>query len=177
MPDLDRRVVESVRRIPGVVRADSLDDRDRGSLLRLATPMSAVNDGMAAVLSRGHVVCLFKDATFRPPPEPTLLLVDDRGSVLGKELIPGDTPPEGSGRRFAFLGKDFVLFGDTKPQGRLRFSLPPVRFPELERLPGVEAVVSASPDTPQDEYLRERLRVPQGRELASILIGYNRRNA
>lgn len=176
MPDLAEHVLERIRRLPGVARAEFLDRRDREALRSRATPTSADNLGVAEVLSRDFVACLFKDRTFRPPPEPTLLLVDERGQVLGREVVPEEPPPKPGERRFAFLGKDFVLFGDMNPSGRLRFLLPPVRFPELEHVAGIHRVVSASPDTPQDEFLRERLRVPKGRDLASVLVGYDVRN-
>lgn len=176
MPD-DAAILEMIRRLPGVVRAEPLSPADRTVLRELYTPASAYNRGVEEVLAREVALCLFKAPGFRPPPEPTLLLVDEAGNVLGREVVPGQasSPPEG--RRFAYLGKDFILYGDVKPQGRLRFSLPPVRFPELERVADVAWSVSASPDTPQDEYLKDRFRVPRGNELASILVGYDRRNS
>lgn len=166
-----------IRRLPGVVRADVLSPVDRDVLRELFTPASAHNRGVEEVLSREVALCLFKAPEFRPPPEPTLLLVDEAGTILGRELVagPGAAPP--AGRRFAYLGKDFILYGDVKPAGNLRFSLPPVRFPELEGVPGVAWAVSASPDTPQDDYLKDRFGVARGNALASILIGYDRRNA
>ncbi len=129
---------------------------------------------MLVVLSRLRAVCLFKDTTFRPPPEPTVLLVDAARNVLGRELVAGESPP--SERRLAFLGKDFVLYAGARPSGSYRFLLPPVRFPELESIAGVARVVSASPDTPQDEYLRIRHGIASGNELASVLVGYDLRN-
>ncbi len=165
-----------IRRMPGVVRAEPLGPADRTVLLELFTPASAHNRGVEEILERGVALCLFKDATFRPPPEPTLLLVDEAGTVLGREIVAGQPASPPPGRRFAFLGKDFILYGDVTPTGRLRFSLPPVRFPELDGLPGIAWAVSASPDTPQDEYLKDRFGVPRGSEFASILVGYDRRN-
>ncbi len=172
----DAEILERVRRLPGVLKAEFLDGRDRERLPHLATPVSGENRGVAEALRRDRLVCLFKDLHFRPPGEPTLLLADEHEEVLGREIVPGEAAPNRAERRFAFLGKDFVLFADRKPVGRLRFVLPPVRFPELEGIPGVVRVVSASPDTPQDEYLRERLAVPKGSAYASILVGYDVRN-
>jgi hypothetical protein len=167
-------VVRSIRGIPGVVRAELLENPDRERLRTMDTRNAAENQGVAEVLTRDHVLCLFKDASFRPPPEPTLLLVDEAGTVIGRELVVGETPPQD--RRMAYLGKDFVLFAGAKPEGSVRFLLPAVRFPELEGIQGVSRVVSASPDTPQDEYLRRRFVMPTGREFASVLVGYDVRN-
>ncbi len=171
---VDREVIRRVRGLRGVRSAEFLDDSERARLGAGATPGAAENRGVTEVLSRQRVLCLFKDATFRPPPEPTLLLVDAAGHVLGRELVAGEAPP--TDRRLAFLGKDFVLYPGARPQGAYRFLLPPVRFPELESVLGAGRVVSASPDTPQDEFLRAQHNVPEGRELASILVGYDVRN-
>ena len=174
MDAIDARVLRRVQHLDGVLQVAFLDVSDRGHLESLGTGGSAENRGVAEVLSRERVLCLFKDHTFRPPPEPTLLLVDAAGAVLGRELVAGESPP--GDRRVAHLGKDFVLYPGTRARGGYRFLLPPVRFPELEGLPGVLRAVSASPDTPQDEYLRARQGVPTGKEYASILVGYDVRN-
>ena len=175
VPSLDEAVIRRVLAIPGVVRAMPLAGSDRERVRALETATAAENRGVVEVLSRDRVLCLFKDATFRPPPEPTLLLVDEAGTVIGRELVPGEIPPRD--RRMAYLGRDFVLFAGMRPTGGVRFLLPVVRFPELEGFPGIANVVSASPDTPQDEALRSRFGVPQGRELASVLVGFDVRNA
>lgn len=174
MDAVDEEVVRRIAMLPGVLRVVHLDGTDRENLHRRRTAAAAENRGVVEVLSRQRVVCLFKDSSFRAPPEPTLLLVDDVGTVLGRELLPGDAPP--ADRRVAYLGKDFVLFGGKRPHGGYRFLLPPVRFPELETLPEVARVVSASPDSPQDDYLRARFGVPTGRRYASVLVGYEVRN-
>ncbi len=174
MDAIDERVLRTVLGLPGVLRAAFVDGSDRERLRQGATSEAAENRGVAEVLSRDRVFCLLKDAAFRPPPEPTLLLVDDAGTVLGRELVAGESPP--ADRRVAFLGKDFVLYAGARPQGRYRFLLPPVRFPELEGVPGVVHAVSASPDTPQDDLLRARHGFPEGRAYASILVGYDVRN-
>lgn len=174
MDVIDEEVIRRVRGLPGVLRTAFLEVPDREPLRRQATSEAAENRGVVEVLSRARVLCLLKDEAFRPPPEPTLLLVDQAGTVLGRELVAGESPPRD--RRVAFLGKDFVLYAGARPEGRYRFLLPPVRFPEIEGVPGVERVVSASPDTPQDDFLRARHGFPAGREYASILVGYDVRN-
>ncbi|HKZ89838.1 MAG TPA: hypothetical protein VJ300_06230 [Thermoplasmata archaeon] len=175
MESIGIRVLERIRGIVGVVRAELLRSEDRNEIVRRAVPQAADNRGVSEVLSRGRVVCLFKDRTFRPPPEPTLLLVDERGRVLGQEIIPG-LPVAHPGTKAVRLGRDFLLFADQESSGRLRFVLPPVRFPELEDVRDIDRLVSASPDPPQDDYLRARFGIPPGTELASILVGYDEQN-
>jgi hypothetical protein len=174
LDEVDEEVRRRIAGLHGVLRVVTLEPDDRAGLDQYGTAEAAENRGVAEVLSRQRALCLFKDASFRPPPEPTLLLVDEAGRTLGRELLPGEIPP--ADRRVAYLGKDFVLFSGERPQGQYRFLLPPVRFPELEAIPRVERVVSASPDTPQDDYLRNRFGVPAGHQYASVLIGYDVRN-
>ena len=79
-------------------------------------------------------------------------------------------------RRVVHLGKDFVLFANRTGARSYRFLLPPVRFPELDDIRGLSRVVSASPDPPQDDYLRRRYGVPPGNAHASVLVGFDVRN-
>lgn len=174
MDAIDEAVIGALRGLPGVRHVALVAPDDRVQLRTRRTPEAAENRGVEEALSRQRLLCVFKDVAFRPPPEPTLLLVDDSGALLGRELIAGESPP--AGRRVAFLGKDFVLYAGVRPRGSYRFFLPPVRFPELEGFQTLVRVVSASPDTPQDDYLRARLGIPAGKELASILVGYDVRN-
>ncbi len=174
LDETDETVIRQIRGLRGVQRAEFLDSSDREKLRARATSEAAENRGVLEVLSRMRAVCLFKDPTFRPPPEPTVLLVDGARNILGRELVAGESPPPE--QRVAFLGKDFVVYAGARPSGSYRFLLPPVRFPELESLDGVVRVVSASPDTPQDEYLRIRHGIAPGSELASVLVGYDLRN-
>lgn len=171
--DVDARVLSLLRDLPGVLRAEMVFPELRSELRGLMTPLAAENQGVEAALSRQRVVCLFKGRSFRGPPEPSLLMVDDRGTVLGRELTgPQDRPAAGE-RSLAYLGRDFVLVRGVRPSGHLRFVLPPIRFPELERLGSICRVVSGSPDPPQDERLRNRYSVQGGKDLASILVGYD----
>ena len=171
--EVDQRVLQLVRALPGVLAVELLPTSLSPELLRLATPAAAENRGVEAVLQRERVVCLFKGRSFRGPPESPLLMMDEHGNVLGRELTgPEDRPAPGE-RRTVFLGRDFVLVPGLRPSGRLRFVLPPVRFPELDGVTAVCRVVSGSPDPPQDEWLRDHFRVQGGKDLASILIGYD----
>jgi len=173
MLTIDLAVHERLRQIPGVLRVEPIPEEVRWKLLPLATPSAAENDGVRAVLSRERAVCLFKNRLFRGPPEPTLVMVDEGGTVLGRELLsPQDRPAQGE-RPTVYLGRDFVLRTTVRPKGRVRFVLPAVRFPELEGVVGIRDVVSGSPDPPQDEALRERFHVEGGKDLASVLVGYN----
>lgn len=176
MSSIRSEILRRLRGLPGVTRAGFLRPADRDRLAKLTTPGGVENRGVAEVLRRDHVLCLFKDRLFRPPPEPTVLLVDEGGTVIGREVLPGSEPLPDGMTRVVHLGKSFVLFPGRATRGRPRFVLPPVPFPELDGVPGVHRVVSASPDARQDECLRERFRIPAKTDVASVLVGFDTRN-
>lgn len=169
----EQAALDRLRALPGAQRVELIPEDLRGDLRGLATPAAAENRGISEVLSRQRVACLFKGRSFRGPPESTLLMMDDAGQLLGRELTGPSDRPLPHERRAVHLGRDFVIVQGVRPSGRIRFVLPAVRFPELEDVPGLCRVVSGSPDPPQDERLRQQFHVEGGKDLATILVGYD----
>lgn len=137
-------------------------------------PLTVENLGVMECLRRDHVACIIKDHGFRQPPHATVLLMDEDGEVIGRELLPGEKqPPQRSGVRSFMIGKDFIVFVEKGRGKGGRFVLPPVPFPELERVPGVCKVVSSSPSTAGDFFLRRRNGLSDDPKLASVVIGFD----
>jgi hypothetical protein len=138
-------------------------------------PLTIENTGVAECLKRDHVACIVKDRTFRGPPQPTVVLVNDEGAMVGREVFDGERvrPPPGKGT--LFLGKGFVIFYSRGSGKGARFVLPPVAFEELEKLDFTEKVVSCSPSTVGDRFLRTEAGLEDDPELASILVGFDLR--
>ena len=177
---LRARVLEEVGRLKGVRKAFYLSDEQRERLVGIESerpnslgPLKVYNEGVLECLRRSHVVCIVKDRSFRPPPAPTVVLVDEDGRVVGRELIGGERPEPEPGQKLLFLGKDFVIFYDGGKSSQTRFVLPPVRFEEVERIDGVSGVCSSSPSTDGDFYLRESAGLPDDPKLATILVGFD----
>ncbi len=136
-------------------------------------PLAIKNDGVRECLRRQHLVCIIKDRHFRPPPVPTVVLMDEDGNIIGRELLPGEKLPAEKKRKVIRVGEDFVIFFE-KGQGKgARFVLPPVPFKEVEELDGVCSVISSSPSTAGDFFLRQCAGLDDDPKLASVLIGFD----
>jgi hypothetical protein len=172
-------VLRVISALKGVKKAFYLDRRTRTELARIerqagdSGPLMVHNDGVLECLNRTHVACIVKDKTFRPPPHATVLLVDERGKVIGKELLRGETAKAQPGVRMLRLGKDFVIFYDGKAKGEARFVLPPVPFREVEEMEGTAMVVSSSPSTLGDLHIKRSAGLDDDPKLATILVGFD----
>jgi len=172
-------VMRVLSRLKGVKHSLYLSKSVRSELGRIEKryasigPLTVQNDGVTKCLKREHIACIVKDKSFRPPPLPTVLLVNDKGKVIGKEMLPGQKMDEHTASKKLFLGKDFVIFYREGEGKGARFVLPPVPFREVEKIDGVEHVCSSSPSTAGDFYLRNCVGLEDDPKLATILIAFD----
>ena len=163
----------------GVRKAFYLEDEVRDELRKIEStrsmsigPLTVHNEGVLECLAMTHVACIVKDSSFRPPPAPTVVLLDEEGRIVGRELIAGEAPHAEPGQKLIYLGKDFVIFYDGRKSSRTRFVLPAVSFAEVEALDHIANVRSSSPSTNGDSFLRKSAGLPDDPTLATILIGF-----
>ncbi len=135
--------------------------------------INCTNKGVMQCLARQNIIVIIKDSRFRPPPEPTVLLVADEDMIIGMEIFPDQKAQFLERDDVVFLSDEFVLFPNLRPKSKERFVMPPVSFPEVERMPGTRNVVSCSPSPPGDMYVRSLHGLPDDPKLASILLGYD----
>ena len=135
--------------------------------------INCTNKGVMQCLARHNIIVIIKDSRFRPPPEPTVLLVADDDMIIGMEIFPYQKDQYLKRDDVVFLSDEFVLFPNLKPKNKECFVMPPVSFPEVERIPGIKNVVSCSPSPPGDMYVRSLHGLPDDPKLASILLGYD----
>lgn len=167
--------------LKGVRKSFYLSDSMRARLREIESevhpfgPLIVRNEGVLECLTRDRVACIVKDTSFRPPPRATVVLIDEDGVVIGKELLPGEVVKEEPGRKTLYLGKDFVIFHDGRSGRNARFVLPPVPFAEVEMLPFTDRVVSSSPSTAGDLHIRRSAGLDDDPRLATVLVGYDLR--
>ena len=180
--ELLEHVLATLSSLTGVRKAFYLDDDLKRRIGEIETgrstgigPLTVHNEGVQECLRHAHVACIVKDSTFRPPPAPTVVLLDDEGKMVGRELIAGEKPEAGPGQKLIYLGKDFVIFYEEGRSSRTRFVLPAVSFVEIEALDYTADVCSSSPSTDGDFFLRRSAGLPDDPKLATILIGFDLR--
>lgn len=180
----DKRVEEVVRTLSGLKGVKCsfiLSDKMRDGLGKIEKsypplgPLAIRNEGVFECLRRQHIACIIKDRTFRAPPVPTVVLIDDEGNVIGRELLPGEKLTLEREKKVIRLGDDFVIFFEKGKGKGARFVLPPVPFREIEALESVDCVCSSSPSTAGDFFLRQCADLDDDPKLASILIGFDLR--
>lgn len=173
------RVLGSLK---GVRKTFYLDDgmrrrlKEAESEARPFGPLVVRNEGVIECLERDHVACIVKDTGFRQPPHATVMLIDEDGAVIGRELLPGDRVEERPGVKTLYLGKDFVMFHDGRSGRNAKFVLPPVPFPEVEALGFTDRVCSSSPSTMGDMHVRRSAGLADDPKLATVLIGFDLRD-
>jgi len=171
--------LEIIRKMKGVVNAFQLDKtildqmKAEEDKVRAMGNISVINQGFNEALHKDHVIAIIKDPRFRPPPEPTVLLVSNQGEIMGLEVFPF-TAKQYQGREdVVWLSDAFVVFPGVKAVGGEQFVMPPVSFPELNESNGCKDVVSCSPAPTCDLLMRTYYKLQDDPKLASVLVGYN----
>lgn len=179
-----KKAVNVIKELKGVVDVKEVSDDDKNALNqsefnRSGDIIPVINRGLEECLKREYLLLLLKNRNFRCAPNPTVLLMTDKGRILGRELISKQEKEEYQCRDDVyFLSQDFVMFKINR--GSMRsgsekqlFILPSIPFPELDLIDGFENVVSCSPSTEGDHYLKNKYNYPHDPNLATILVGFS----
>ena len=182
----------------GVLNAELLSEHVRQQINKLESgyektaflPIS--NLGIRIVLSRNEVWVILKDTSFRPPPRPTVYMVEEweQGEapkeqilscegrnyhILGEEVLPGSTSVPDDARP---IGDGFIFYPQRRKDPKIPsyFLIPPIEFRELDERCDelrINHVVSVSPSTLTDQHIRSALGFPLDDAFATILIGFD----
>lgn len=199
MDGMNQGILDLLSSLPGVIDVAALArndvplirQREESNQERQFIPLR--NAGILEVLKRDSLCVILKDASFRLPPCPTIYMVEEAEN----EEPPEDKRLEIAGCRFYIVGeevldkkreyaeehvffqRDFVLFpGRRKRRHHIPalLMIPPIPFPELEEKKqqfAIDNIMSVSPSTQSDDYLRTAYRMPNLPEYATILIGWD----
>jgi hypothetical protein len=179
-------VLDELMTIPGVTGCWILPNSERNMVLKLEAesnlraclPGIAVeNTGIEEVMQRKHVVAISHSPALRHPPGSVVVLCNGT-SIVGEEV--GDHSQLArleEDRNVILLGSSLVLYRDRLIEAKgkpLRFIYRALRFPELEKLAGIDAVASVTVGNNVHRWLTERANWnPNDPNLGTVLIGFN----
>jgi hypothetical protein len=131
------------------------------------------NEGIEQCMKRQFVLAILKNKAFRPPPEPTVMLIADEDTIVGTEVIPGSKGKFEGLDNIMWLCEDFIIYLDRQPKYREFFYMPPVSFPELNAGDGYSDVVSCSPSPLSDIIIKNKHDLDDDPLNATILVGFD----
>lgn len=178
--------VNIIKGLKGVLGVQLLSKENKEDLLKIESfhkddIIPVINEGLNDCLNSEFCLVMFKTSEFRIPSEPTVVLKTDTGRILGQELISTEDRENYQNRDdVIFLSNNFILFKPEKISGRninerQQFVLPPIPFPELNDVKGIFEVVSGTPSTKGDEYIKNSYGYPQDPKIATVLIGFSKK--
>ena len=194
MTDTVQSLVSSLK---GVINVVPLTAQDKDDILALeesyehSQSIKLINSGVKNVLRRGSVLALLKDTGFRKPPAPTVLMVEEVEAtdavhdniafldgkwyrIVGEEIFNRNDSFQ---EEHIFISSGFVLFPERRKNREhipSYFLMPSVAFPELEHKDlDITDIISASPSSLSDDYLRDKYKLSKDNQLATILVGFN----
>ncbi len=190
-------IIHLLRCIKGIVAAEPLSSPDIRKILKIegayeqSTFLPLKNLGMETTAKRDRVIVLLKGPSFRKPPAPTVYMVEEEGEnrvdghvlhigpkhyhIIGEEIL--DSKQQYT-EKIMPLGDSFVIFPERR-SCKIKpafFLVPPLPFPELDEVQEhfrIKDIVSVSPSTLADCYLRESFGFAKETTFATLLIGYN----
>lgn len=190
-------LIRLLRSLKGIVAAEPLGSTDMQKILKIENRyeqsnfLPLRNIGMETTAKRDRVIVLLKDPSFRKPPAPTVYMVEEEGKnpaddhilhieqkhylIIGEEIL--DSKQKHT-EKIMSLGDSFVLYPERRGS-KIKpafFLVPPLPFPELaERREHfkIKDIVSVSPSSLVDVYLRESCSFTMETTFATLLIGYN----
>jgi hypothetical protein len=199
---MDDRVIALLRGLKGVIDVAWVDDECRRIIGETESraertgflPIS--NLGIRIILQRESVLVLLKDRGFRPPPRPTVYMVEEMPEKETAEERHAEHLLKVEGETFLILGEEvmnrfqnyaedarkigdgFVFFPERRSSAKAPsyFLIPPIAFVELDERSAelhIRDVWSVSPSALTDQYIRTTLGFPIDDAYATILIGFN----
>jgi len=194
-----KEITDLLQNIEGVLTTSRIDDKSRKMIIELeedyekSSVIGLQNIGIPMIMQCTEVFAILKNSSFRPPPNSTVFLVEklkeDDGKeyhlrvdnrdfrIIGEELI-NKKPTEDED--YMYISDDFVIYPErrcNRAGNPAFFLIPPLGFTELESVKDrlrIRNVMSVSPSTMSDSYIREQCSFSPDTKLATILIGFNR---
>lgn len=185
--DIDQlrsNIRDALLSFPGIDAVVFLDKRLRDEVAHLERQaecngavgglMPFVNTGVWETLKRTEIFVLVAQSgvPMLSPQQNLVHIVDRKGQIIG-EYLSEERRKEVMGREDAvWISDDFVLYADLDISGEPYVRIPPMSFPLLEDLPGINNLISGSVSTLTDDFLRSILGFSETKDWTQ-LVGFD----
>ena len=173
---LDDGFLDAVLGMPGVVGLAVLEDRVVADVLEIEGSIGTVSGGMRLEVpglercaGMENVLALSCDSRFPRPSEPTILMLDREGGVVGHDVPAGSRDGYGEGDDLIWLSDTFVMYASMVSRGEVRM----VMLSSRVRVPGFSEGVRAElfyPSVCSAEYLNRACGF-SGDRLSTVVMG------
>ena len=181
-----KKIEVTLKTVKGIVDFIPLSREELQKILELETEAEkkavmgmgkCLNDGLREVAKRDMIIAVANDNDFRHASEPTIYWVAD-GIIIGEELpAKCDIEKLKKDQNVIFIGKNFIIHKDALKLARCKdavFTFPGLKFPELETIPEIKDIISASPSGLADIYVKQKANLSlTDPALGTIIIGFN----
>lgn len=183
--DIIQEVLCRIKAIKGVENAYILDEKDREEITALEKKVEGAilmglgvgdNQGVREVLRRQVIIAFTTNLKYTWPSEPHVILMQ-YGEKIGEDVYDPEKLEECKKCEDMMVMGNFVMYKKAVPKPKdskkepLTVLLPPQKCPEVECISGLANVVMASPSTPTDEYLRQKMGLKVGAGLGTVILG------
>jgi hypothetical protein len=185
--DIVEQVIRSIKEVKGVGEVYILTDEDREVIRNLekkADQMTLMglgigdNKGVKQVLENDVMMAFTTFMEYEWPPAPNVILMHE-GRVVGEDIDDECKLEDYNKCEDYLVIGNIVLFDKTvlKNMGStsnpMVVVLPPKPCSEVECIPMVCNAHLASPSSPSDEYIKERMGFEQTKGTGTFLLGFN----
>ena len=174
---LDDGFLDAVLGMPGVVGLAVLEDRVVSDVLEIEGSIGTVSGGMRLEVpglercaGMENVLALSCDSRFPRPSEPTILMLDREGGVVGHDVPAGSRDGYGEGDVLIWLSDTFVMYASMVSRGEVRMVMLSSRMKVSGPL-GEFDVRSFYPSASSAEYLLGLFGREPDRSVAAVILG------
>lgn len=182
-----RTAIDIISDLTGVLKVLELSVEDRDAINEIECGrekdlIPVVNKGLNECLTRDVCLLVIKNTKLSGMPtfSDDMLLVTDKGRVLGKLLAPEEIEEYQGRDDVYFLSKDFILFKSDKNvinsgQEKQFFLIPSAEFPEIEGIEGIADVVASSPSKTSYAYMGDKYGYGSDSDTATLIVAFNKK--
>lgn len=179
-----QKVRARIESLPGIIRMEFLDRGFRDTLYKIEKQAEAngacgglmpfTNSGVWGAFEREVqlIIVAESSAVILGVSNGLVYISDQKGQIVGEWLNSARAEELKDSKDVCFLGSDFVLYPGVDVEGEPFFVLPPIDFPYLDEIEGVQDVTSGSISTLADDYIKSQWGYSES-DHWTHLIGFN----